>query len=180
MCSDLFRIKSSSNYIATLIRMLNQEDAVLITQTLLFFDCIKKREHENREIPWCCMDTCTVLRRIHPLVRTRLVSWIPDNGKNLVPHRTIGCRYFQREDRFFVSHCLAHDAFRFRFYPFAFLRRFIFCSFSSVLFPPIPRSSTSPMNAFGSQERSFSSFRNATLRLPLFSRRISLIFCFLF
>lgn len=58
---------------------------------------------------------------------------------------------------------------------------FFVASFSarSSLFPPIPRlPPSSPMNAFGSQERSFSSFRNATL--PLFSRRISLIFCFLF
>lgn len=52
---------------------------------------------------------------------------------------------------------------------------FLFFSFS--YFSTI---SSNPMNAFGSQERSFSSFRNATLRSPLFSHRISLIFCFLF
>jgi hypothetical protein len=48
------------------------------------------------------------------------------------------------------------------------------------LFPPIPLYPSSPMNAFGSQEGSFSSFRNATLRPPLFSRRIASIFRFLF
>lgn len=113
---------------------MSNQDAVPITRSPLFFQLHRKKEHRNREILRCCIDTHAVLRRIVVFTfssGTRLASWIPDNGKNLVPCRTIDRRHFQREDRFFVSR-FAHDAFRFRPYPSASLHRLIFCSFSSV------------------------------------------------
>lgn len=71
------------------------------------FSAAPKKRNRNREISRRCIGTL-VLRRIH----VGLASWIPDNGKNLVPRRTIGRRHFQREERFFVS--LRHrHAFRF-------------------------------------------------------------------
>lgn len=133
MCFDLFGVKSFSQIIAMLIRILNREDAVLRANPVIFSTTLKKKSMKTKKSRDVARILAPSFEGFTASSETRLVSWIPDNGKNLVPHRTIGWRYFQREDRFFVSHCLAHDAFRFRFYPFTFLLRFIFCSFSSVL-----------------------------------------------
>lgn len=129
---------------------------------------------------WCCTDTCTVFRRIHVLVRNEtceLNSWqrqescpSPDNWLPAFPERGSISRLSPSRSRCISISILS-------LYLSSSLH-FLLVLLRSSLFPPIPPSS--PMNAFGSQERSFSSFRNATLRLPLFSRRISLIFCFLF
>lgn len=104
--------------------------------SIVFSAAPKKGASKSRDPAMLHRYSCRpILRRIVVFTfssETRLASWIPDNGKNLVPCRTIDRRHFQREDRFFVSHRFAHDAFRFRPYPSASLHRLIFCSFSSV------------------------------------------------
>lgn len=96
---DLSKIKSS----AIQPQLHRYECRIRRTQFQLrwlccFFGRSEKKELSwNREIPRCCIGTLLVRPpSFEGFIRPRrgLASWIPDNGKNLVPRRTIGRRPF--------------------------------------------------------------------------------------
>lgn len=101
---DLSKMKSSAILTAaTSIRVSNQEDAVPITLTLLLFRLLRKKKELVKSWDPATLHIGTPLVRptsFEGFARPRRgrVSWIPDNGKNLVPRRTIGGRRpFSRE-----------------------------------------------------------------------------------
>lgn len=178
--SRLSKIKSSAIYptAATSIRVSNQEDAAPITSNSLLFRLLRKKGSEivrSRDVAYSRPSKDSHPRRGH----VGLASWIPDNGKNLVPRRTIGRRHFQREERFFVP---PRHAFRFSALPPPRLSPRVITSFSprlpSRLLFLLFHISCTPQSFLWTQSRfagrSFSSLFNATLRLPFILTQKSL------